>query len=624
MPLTVADQPPDSRSLDDYLAHFYQEGTLESQGRFRLDLEQRSRKAAQYQLSHAENFILPLIMAATMGGARTVQLQKVAGGFAIVFDGQIAGVDELPQLRDNYHSTIADSALPRLRHLQTALRLLRQLSVARVVLQLGTPPESLTITGPRAEISPGLSLKGPGLNQALLLLHGNKPMDWLWGSRLSKIRASLDKLLRSRCALVQDRIHPAAVACLQIGQGLPEPQTPKSCSLVGQLDPGQPHLSGFLSLLPWQTQSPSRWVCQGVSYPRPTPTEGQRRPYQLVLQSDRFEVDLTYENLIESDEVQQILQQLPAWFGELEWTYLACRCARPESRVEALRESWQELAWDVRQRALHHLPSLPIVWNDPGWVRWAFRLGGELDFEQAGLTYGQLRFLPISTEMQPPSELENGLPVFAKPTHQDELLDRVYPRQIEYLSCFGRAVPAQAYPGQLLSESEFWERSDVIDGFQLGLNLRPQAHPATVWHFEPTPGVMLQFVLAEQPSDSGLAPGMTLARLDLDMMKPITPVQWQPCLEQLLRRAWTHPKLDSDPARHDALLQHWLLALSVPTLQAFLDPSLAWAWTTDGRQLAFDEFHGSRATLSVSSAAASLLQLHRPNMPCQCPTPDRP
>ncbi len=104
----------DSKSIDDYLATFYQSASLDSQGRFTLDLEGRARKTA-FQVVQPELFLLPLMMAAWLGGARHFEIGSSGSGFAMLFDGQICAEHELNELLDNLENRIPDSLEPRLR-----------------------------------------------------------------------------------------------------------------------------------------------------------------------------------------------------------------------------------------------------------------------------------------------------------------------------------------------------------------------------------------------------------------------------------------------------------------------------------------------------------------------------
>jgi len=529
----------DSQSIDDYLATFYQSASLDSQGRFTIDLESRARKTA-FQLVQPELFLIPLMMAAWLGGARRFEVASKGSGFALLFDGQICSQNELDQL-DN---RAADSPDPRLRHLQAALRLAQELAVDEIRLQPAGSQRALRLQNRRPAT---IEASGP---QALTFQLRENAMARLFGSRLVKIRAALQKLLQRRGAFALTWDEPEAVAQLQIGSA-------SRPNVLGSLP--SPH-SGLLSLLPWSRTSQSLLIHHGVCFELPAQRSTHRRPFRLLIESQLVSPDLSYQSLVQSPELQQLLQDIPVWLGELEWAHL----------LLAQAEAQREILWDVRQRALHGLTT-SIEWAPQ--VREALHLGRGMDFSQAARAYGRLRYLPVTWDKGAPRQLDQGVALLARPTPHDSILDVVYPRQKEFLTAQGRAVPATATGTQMLPEGEFWQRSPVIQGVQVGLNLDPQQHPAVIWHFSD-----LTFWKAESPSEP-MPPGVTVAAVSYPRGL------WQKCLLEAFRLAWLDPLTERNQERHAALLEHWLLAARIPALRGQLDSEPIWIWNDRGGQV---------------------------------------
>ncbi|MBN9420254.1 hypothetical protein ABS71_17925 [bacterium SCN 62-11] len=480
----------DSQSIDDYLATFYESARLDSQGRFSLDLDARARKSA-YQVTEPEMFLIPLMMAASLGGAQSFTLEPTPDGFALRFDAKTD-----------------PPTGARLHHLETALRLARELSFDDLELQ----------------------------PQALLCRLRENPLKRLFGSRILKVRTTLQKLLARRSAFPIQ--WPEAQ--LQIG----------STDLSPRLGTLPSPDSGLLSLLPWGSPSQVLIFHHGVRFELPVPSQS-RRPFRLWLRSDRVTPDLSYQSLVQTPELQQILTSLPIWLGELEW-----------QQALLSQQFTPEILWDARQRSLHGLDQTPIEWKEkPPAV-----------FQNASRAYGQLRYLPFTWHQGAPSQLDSGAPLLVRPF--EEILDQVYPRQREFLVSQGRAIPSTSLLGQLLPDSQFWHVSPLQDGFQLGLNLQSQQHPAQIWRFT------AKGFQATQPPAEAMPPGLTLATLE-----SATPTDWQQRLVESLRQAWLDPQTELDPKRHAALLEHWLLAAQMPALRARLDPETIWLRDQQGRQV---------------------------------------
>ncbi|MBX3171956.1 MAG: hypothetical protein KF760_31400 [Candidatus Eremiobacteraeota bacterium] len=573
----------DSQSIDDYLATFYRSASLDSQGRFTIDLESRARKTA-LQVVQPELFLIPLMMAASLGGARRFEIEPAGAGFTIRFDGQICGDPELRVLQDNLENRSPDSPDGRLRHLQAALRLAHELAVDEISLQPAESGRALYWRGRYLEVAPG---GGP---QGLTLRLRENALARLFGSRLVKIRATLHKLLEHRGAFDVNWYEPAAVAHLQIG---PDSYGPCLGSLPSQ------H-SGVLSLLPWGSASQALLIHHGVSFELPAQRSTTRRPFRLLLRSALVRPDLAYQSLVQSPELQGILQAIPIWLGELEWAHLLLSAARGQPWEEQF--SPREIFWDMRQRALHGLTDSGIEWAADSGVDEG--LGRGMTFRDSSRAYGQLRYLPVTWDKGAPRYLDQGVALLARPTPHDGILDQVYPRQKEFLAVQDRAVPATVLPGQLLPEGEFWQCSPVLQGVQLGLNLEPQLHPAMVWRFDTREaGGPLHFWKAEPPAEP-MPPGLTVAAVSSARSLP-----WQKCLLEAFRLAWLDPRTEQDERRHTALLEHWLLAASIPALRGQLNSEPIWIWKEDGNQVFLSDIRpGQDGGLRLNERLRSLLR----------------
>ncbi|MBS2034439.1 hypothetical protein JST97_05615 [bacterium] len=566
----------DCKSLNDYLATFYEGAQLDSTGQFSLDLVSRARKTAAFQLAQPELFVIPLMMAAWLGGSRRFELIPHVHGFDLSFDGTICASDEITQVQGCLENRLPDPAQDRLRHLHLALRLARELNVDLISLEIPNSPGLAWVKG-------DLQLESPGQVQRLSLRQRQNPLARLFGSRLIKIRETVRKVIASRSLL--SRAWQPGLARLDIGR------TDGHGSL-GCLLPQDSSLSGQLALLGWAEPSQAWFVHHGVLFPMPLPRRSLRLPYRLLLDTPQAVPDLSYSRLIENESMQSLLRLIPGWLGELDWAYLLLSNLGSDAAAE--------VCWDMRQRALHGVAAPRVEWAPDSGVVEASRLAQGRNFHQAARAYSRLQYLPVCLDPEAPPELDSGSALFIKPSGRDEILDRTYPRQQEFVCWDGRAVPLEVSSYQLLLESEFLQISRLRDGLQLGLNLQPQRYPGTVWLYEVTASIRLR-ALGPGTAPAGLPVGVTLATTG--------PVQnWEVGLQEALRQAWLDPRTEQDRTRHSLVLEHWLLAAANPKLRDQLELSSAWAWNQQGKQVFLSDLRpGQIEGLLLSAAVQKLL-----------------
>jgi hypothetical protein len=356
--------------------------------------------------------------------------------------------------------------------------------------------------------------------------------------------------------------------------------------------------SGLLSLLPWGSTSQSLLIHHGVKFELPAQRSTTRRPFRLLLSSSLVSPDLSYQSLVQSQELQDILQAIPIWLGELEWVHLLLSASQGQP-LEA-----REVFWDVRQRALHGLSASGIEWAVGSGVREALSLGRGMDFADSSRAYGKLRYLPVTWDKGAPQYLDQGVALIARPTPHDPILDLVYPRQKEFLVANDRVLPATVLTGQMLPEGEFWQCSPLMQDVQVGLNLEPQRHTAQIWRYDlrESDGP-LHFWSAESPSEA-MPPGVTLAAVSSARILP-----WQKCLLEAFRLAWLDPQTEKNAERHAALLEHWLLAARIPGLRTQLDSEPIWIWKTDGSQVFLSDIRpGQDGDLRLNDRLRPLLR----------------
>ncbi len=407
----------------------------------------------------------------------------------------------------------------------------------------------------------------------------------LFGSRLVKIRAALQKLLVRRGAFQPIRNDPSALAALQIG-----PHSFGPC--LGTLPSVH---SGLISLLPRGFASQSLLIHHGVAFELPAQRSTTRRPFRLLLRSSSVQPDLSYQSLVQSEALQSILEAIPIWLGELEWAHRLLSEPGNLSR---------DILWDVRQRALHGLAASDIEWSADSGVVEAQSLGRGMSFLDSSQAYGQVRYLPVTWDQGAPLRLDQGVALVAKPTPHDAILDLVYPRQKEFLAAQGRAVPVTVMPSQLLPEGEFWQCSPVFQGMQLGLNLEPSQHPALICRYETREANgPLHFLKADPPTEP-MPPGVTVAATHSGTLP------WQKCLIEALRLAWLDPETERNERRHSAVLEHWLLAARISALRSQLDSETIWVWKEDGGQVFLSDIRpGQDGGLRLNERLRSLLKV---------------
>lgn len=613
----------DARSLDDFVASFYSDAHLDSHGKFTVDLERRLQKMAKYQFSEPEKFVLALTKAATLGGATVIKLYAVPGGFALAFDGQVCTPEELEQVKLALELKSADSKSSRLQHLQTALNLVGQLNLRLITLQLGPGLPSLQVQGRQVQLleqEAVASTEVYGMGQCLCLQGGG------WGllqrffeSRVSKIRRTVEDLLRRRCALgpaqlaLQNRPEPGErtlkdpSACLRIGSGPPSsfPQTEQLLrnpqATVGQLLLTGSDLRGTLLLGDPSQPGEILFVACGVVYTLPMTRAPGRSACQVILWSNEFHGDLAYENLVESEELRQLLASIPFWVAEIEWLQLARAFARGGEKAVLETPFWDRIFWDYRQRALHQVQETEVVWDQPRGPSRPLEIGHGLTFNDAARTFSRFKYLPVGPT---PLRTDEGIDVFQRPGPKDFLLDTLFPQQVPYVEVEGRAVPRFCNPTRLLRASSFWECSNMQQSCQLGLNLEPLRHDAMIWHYQaPTYGNDVALV---QGGTARLPRGLTVAVLHhrWDSSEAFEFSDFSQIL-QLHKRAWLNPQTQAQRARHEALLQHWLLL----QLWRPMPGDFVWLWTEDDKRLPLHELQpGNARSLRVTPPTLSLLR----------------
>lgn len=415
----------DATSLDEYIAGFYEEGTLDSRGQFTVDLARRAEKLEKYQLLNPERFVLPWLAGATAGGARHFRFQRRRDGFSLHFDGQpLEGHSGLQAVLER---SAVDLSQPRSRALSCAMLLAAQLQLGRVSLRGGGACLVLERNGCRLE-----SYSGPD-NE--LRVEGSL-WSLLFRSRTVKISRAVEGILRKRgyaapgmLRLEDEVVRPNWIRNPKVGLAINDGARSEfygRVEILGRLRLPQP-VHGLL-LLGGEEPGEATLVTRGVAFPIPLKRNRLSGYYQIVLWCDELVADLTHENLVQDELYGWLMRNLACWMVELELACLSAIAWREGLEGLLERPGAARTLWSYRQQALHSLSPPEVEWPESAGPRLALtNLGGHRTLATAAQVYAELHWLPISDEAG--LCLDDGRPIFQKTPSNAALLDMLFPVQ---------------------------------------------------------------------------------------------------------------------------------------------------------------------------------------------------
>lgn len=539
----------DLGSIDEYLAAFFEDAQLDSQGTFSVDVSRRLTKLSKFQLEQPEKFILPLFSAAVLAGATRFDLSRSFGGYQVVLDRPWCTAGELDEVARAVQDGGVDQGEPRLRHLGVALQMMRSLLFTRISLEL--EEDVLEIEAGRVRRRRRQRGGEPGLRAQSSLLAS------LFQSRQTRIYNAIGSWLERRCgwsdmAWTRSGVAgnrplswmEAPVAVLNINQGAPG-HSPPGGQLVGQLRvDGLPGVRGVALL--GEQPSPGSWLISGgLSYPLALKLDADPWHYQVILWCDEIAPDLNYEALLET-QLQQLREHIPLWLGALELAPLEKQLHEKGRGALQNYPGVAGLLWRFRQRQMHSQHRPQPKWNLSVCPLEKLGFGCGVTVAEAMQTYARRFGLPV-TEQPGDWVLDDGSRLIVLGPDRG-VLTMFFARLQPFVVWQGRAVPRDGGPFGLLDYDSFWQCSPLMQDWQLGIQRRPEHHPPTLLRYRNH-----RFERGES-AQALLPQGFTLG-----VAGQRTPgvEELLPVMDQLLKAAWCDPETQRNEQRKQALLWVW-------------------------------------------------------------------
>ena len=461
----------DVRSVDEFIASFYEGARLDSRGVFTVDLEQRARKLQKYQLSLPENFVLALVRAATLGSASQIDLERQPKHISLRFDGQLFTPEELAGVARMLNKSSVASGSRRLEALGYGLMLAANLPHGSVSFHSGS--SALLRRGGQWRVE---VVEHSGHNCARF---ERSSWEWFLPGRLAKTHQALEQRLRSRCIYGPACLNLEARFCLDptdsallINQGPPIP-VPEPSACFGTVDfSEQPDCHGWVSLGGQRSQVVL--VCAGVAEVLeivPSSYHG----YQAIFWCNSLQMDLGGNAIVRDALFLQLLRKLVLWLLQLELEYVFQFYARYGMKRLLKDEASKATLWAYRQQVLLSL--------DPVQVNWRKRPANTLPVNLGSVAqvYTRHGWLAVAAETEGNLSLDDGTPIVFPRPETEALLQLVFPKQREFFNCFGRAVPRELSLRTVFQDRLFKRHSRLMYDALIGENW---AGPDQVWVFE--------------------------------------------------------------------------------------------------------------------------------------------
>ncbi|MBA2664715.1 MAG: hypothetical protein H0U74_20680 [Bradymonadaceae bacterium] len=110
-------------------------GRLEAQGEFRLDAERAKEKMARFQLVDPHHYVLELVKAAHLLGAKVIEFEIDTDEMEVFFDGQTLGFDDLEDFYGAAFSSRTDDRQRAVRHMAIAASSAQALGPGEIVVE---------------------------------------------------------------------------------------------------------------------------------------------------------------------------------------------------------------------------------------------------------------------------------------------------------------------------------------------------------------------------------------------------------------------------------------------------------------------------------------------------------
>ncbi len=293
--MSTKDRSPLPSGVADLVAELGGAGRLHSTGSFTLDRDVAREKMAKFQLADPHSYVLELVQAAHLKGARRMDFRIDTNDTHARFYGRPFTLGQLERL---YDAVLNDT--------HTADEKAQRLLALGLHTALGLKPKYILVASGNGERGSRLELR-PGAEDRLLEL--DSPVQGTTihvrtslGRTLTRLgqdgRLPEEKVLRERCGYER-------MLVVLDGKQLADSTGPEEPAQQLRLDEGGLHV--LATFRPGATTGRMHFVCRGVCIDhRPLPEIGRVSPeYSIVITSPNFETDLSLRSIVENDEYRR-------------------------------------------------------------------------------------------------------------------------------------------------------------------------------------------------------------------------------------------------------------------------------------------------------------------------------
>lgn len=331
-------------------------GQHDSSGRFTLDLQRALRKLEQFRLPGRHDYLLSLVAAATLSGARQFSLATGPKQLEVTFDGRPFLFEELEAL---FPGLLEESTEPRLRELGVGLHAARAHAPRSVLLESGRA--RLELRNTQVQLEP---LREPQAMTRIVITQRFSQSLARWWSKTGEEGA----LLHERCCYgplavrVDDRLVEPPRASLLVCHRY-EGEEPLRLAVMGAQESRRTGpFHGLCGFAPGGNPASLLFVLNGVAYPQPA--EGFPPGFCAWISSQAWRRDLSLSSLVQDAAWQKDLDAL-----HTSAKHLLIEYAETAPFVEPLSPS---LLWLLKAEQLT-AEALPLFALDAGSERASLR-----------------------------------------------------------------------------------------------------------------------------------------------------------------------------------------------------------------------------------------------------------
>ncbi len=421
--------------LVDELGELIQElktsGRHDSSGRFTLDLQRALRKLEQVRLPGKHDYLLCLVTAATLSGARQFSLATGPKQLEITFDGRPFLFEELEAL---FPGLLEETTEPRLRELGVGLHAARAHAPRSVLLESGGA--RLELRGTQVQLEP---LREPPPMTRIVITQRFSQSLARWWSKTGDEAA----LLHERCCYgplavrVDDRLVEPPRASLLIAHRFEHDEPLRLAVMVAQERSSTGIFHGLCGFAPGGNPASLLFVLNGVAYPQPA--EGFPPGFWAWISSPAWRRDLSLSSLVQDATWQRDLDTL-----HTSAKHLLIQYAETAPFVEPLSSS---LLWLLQKEQLT-AEALPLFALDGGSERATLRDLRACQ-ERHGELFVRLRELQGSAM---PARFPDGTPILYKlDSWSTDYARRTLGDKVQLVGGLERPMPLHGRP-QLIGE----------------------------------------------------------------------------------------------------------------------------------------------------------------------------